>query len=326
MKKVVSLLLISVMICLMCACGSSKPQEKDVPAEKVTEDVVEKSETKEIEPNVENNVKKESPSEPETQAKRDGKIDFPKTTIVDNELICVEVSSIEWDSIWGYRINFVCENKTDKNLMFSTDYSYVNGWDFSSLFASTIAAGKKSNETLDISFDTLEACKIDDVTNVTFGLHVYDSDDWFADAIERNEYTIYPLGEEADKEYEREPQSGDEILADNDDVSIIVVSKGIDSIWGYRLTVYLENKTDKNLMISTDDASVNGFMCDPFWAKSLNSHKKAISYIDWGKYTLEEQELTPEDIEEIELPICVSDDDDIFADNILEETYTIKAK
>lgn len=267
----------------------------------------------------------ETTTEAPTEAAK-GAVDFPATVVVDNDSIYFEIKSIEWDSIWGYTLKCICENKTDKELMFSARDGYVNGWQCDPVWASTVAAGKKSNESLSFSKDTLDECGIEEITNITFTLHVYDSNDWMADPVEENEYTIYPLGEEADKEYKREAKDTDEVLVDNDNVTITIANKSIDKIWGYKLDVYLENKTDKNLMYSIHDASVNGFMCDPFFATSLKAGKKAMVSITWGESSLAEQGLTPETVEELEIPFKVYNDDDWMADPILEEAYTVKAK
>lgn len=267
----------------------------------------------------------ETTTEAPTEAAK-GAIDFPATVLVDNDSIYFEVKSIEWDNIWGYTLKCVCENKTDKELMFSARDGYVNGWQCDPVWATTVAAGKKSNETMSFSKDKLEECGIEEITNITFILHVYDSNDWTADPVEDNEYTLYPLGEEADKEYKREAKDTDEVLVDNDDITITITNKSIDKIWGYKLDVYLENKTDKHLMFAVHDASVNGFMCDPFFASSIKGGSKAMASITWGESSLEEQGLTPETVEELEIPFKVYDDTDFMADPVLEETFTVKAK
>ena len=79
-------------------------------------------------------------------------------------------------------------------------------------------------------------------------------------------------------------------------------------------------------MFAINDATVNGFMCDPFFAKSIMPGKKAMGTISWGKSVLEEQGMTPEDVEEMEIPFKVYDNEDFMKDPILEETYTVKAK
>lgn len=323
MKKIISVLLILVSTVALCACGSSNETSEEIS--KAAEEIVAEV-SKEIETATAaiTEIQTEAAPEPETTTEAAPK--FSPVVLVDNDSIYIEATDAQWDSIWGYQLSFILENRTDKELMFATDYSYVNGWDVSSLFASTVASGKKSIEALSISKDSLDDCGIEDITNITLGFRVYDSNDWSADPVEESEYVIYPLGEEADQEYQREELSTDEVLVDNDDITITITDRGVDNIWGYRLKLFIENKTDKNLMFATENASVNGFMCDPFWAKSLNSHKKAMTSVDWGTYTLEQQKLTPEDVKDVEITFRVYDADNFMSDSIFEQTFTIKAQ
>ena len=62
----------------------------------------------------------------------------------------------------------------------------------------------------------------------------------------------------------REAQATDNVIIDNDYVTVIVTGYEDDEIWGYTANLFLLNKTDKTVMFSVDDASVNGFMADPF--------------------------------------------------------------
>lgn len=55
-------------------------------------------------------------------------------------------------------------------------------------------------------------------------------------------------------------------------------------------------------------------------------HQMLIVSITWGESTLAEQGLTPETVEELEIPFKVYDDNNFMADPVLEETYTVKAK
>ena len=96
-----------------------------------------------------------------------------------------------------------------------------------------------------------------------------------------------------------------------------------DDIFGYTVKVYLVNKTDKDLMFSCNDASINGYMADPFWATTVAAGKTSNSDISWSDSTLEENGIDISSIEEIELPITVYPNDDWTADKLVDETFTI---
>ena len=103
-------------------------------------------------------------------------------------------------------------------------------------------------------------------------------------------------------------------------VKITAVEK--DNLWGYTLKVYLENKTDKELMFTVDDVSVNGFMCDPFWAETVAAGKKSNTTISWLKSNFEENGI--QEVEDITFTLRIYDSNDILADSLLEKSCTIK--
>ena len=111
-------------------------------------------------------------------------------------------------------------------------------------------------------------------------------------------------------------------LVDNDQITVKITGIDADGFLGYTLKVFLENKTDKELMFSTDDVSVNGFMCDPFWASSVAAGKKANEEISFSEGDFEKNGITA--VEEIVFTLSVYDSNDILADDLLEQTFTFK--
>ena len=72
-----------------------------------------------------------------------------------------------------------------------------------------------------------------------------------------------------------------------------------DSIWGYTVNLFFINKSDKEVMFSVNDASVNGYMADPFFAKAVMAGKCAFASMSWSDSTLEENSIA--EIEEINI-------------------------
>lgn len=120
----------------------------------------------------------------------------------------------------------------------------------------------------------------------------------------------------------REAQSSDVVLVDNDQVSVTVIGYTQDSIWGYGVNVYLVNKTDTAAMFAVDDAAVNGFMADPYWAKSVPAHASAFSSINWSDSTLEENNIS--EVQEISFTLVAHDDESWNSDRYVEETITLE--
>lgn len=196
----------------------------------------------------------------------------------------------------------------------------VNGVEWEPFFAAEVAPGKKSNNEISFSDNEKEAL-IPVFTDIELEIRVHDSNDWMADDVAHETIHIYPLGEDKATIYVREPQSTDTVIVENDQIAMIVTGYEKDSIWGYTANVYLVNKTDTALTFSADNVSVNGFMCDPFWATEVAAGKVAFSSISWSDSSFEENGIT--DVEEIEMDIRIHDADDWMADNIFEETVTL---
>ncbi len=246
----------------------------------------------------------------------------PLKTFVQNDDLTFSLMDTKEDGLFGYEWKVYLENNTDKELMYSFEDVSVNGLMADPFWATEISAGMKANKEINWTGKDFKKIGIDEVTAVEFRLRVYDSDDWMADPLMNEVFIYYPSGEENKTTFMREKKDTDQILVDNDECAITVIGYDPDDLFGYKVEVYLENKTDKNLMFSLDDASVNGYMCDPFWATSVNAGKTSFDDIIWYKSSLEEQNIT--EISSITLPIRVYDEEDWMADSVLEETFTLE--
>lgn len=259
-----------------------------------------------------------------TQTTTEGKQEAPAfehTVLVDNEDLHFSITAITDDSIWGYTLKAQFENKTDKDLMFSLNNVSVNGYMCDPYFALTVTSGMKANKDISFSRDSFQEIGIQAVTDIQFALCAYDSKDWSADAVFQDTFTIYPLGKEAAKEYPRQDQDGDIILFDNEKCTMVVTGAETETVWGYKLNIYLVNKTQDELMFSLSDASINGYMCDPYFATSVAPGKRSITSICWTKSALEENGITA--VESLTLPIRVYDAGNWNKEDIVNQSFTI---
>ena len=105
----------------------------------------------------------------------------------------------------------------------------------------------------------------------------------------------------------------EQVVVDNDVCTIKITGIDPEGFLGYTLNMYLENKTDKNLMFSVDEASTNGVDNDPFFASEVGAGKKENTSIEFisdldeiiGYYS------------DIYLIFSVSDADDWEADDLV---------
>ena len=74
------------------------------------------------------------------------------------------------------------------------------------------------------------------------------------------------------------------VIVDREDLYFAIKEVRADAALGYTWKLYVENRTDKNLMFTFEKVSVNGVMCDPFWAEVITAGKKgSLAFRQKGK-------------------------------------------
>ncbi len=318
----------------MTACGSSgdvasshESQESSEESDKEEDTSDESAESEDASAsdeteNTEESEETEAVTEEDAPAAQDADISFDGLTVVDNDNCTIEITDIKPDSTWGYELGLLLENKTaDTNYMFACEEGAVNGVQFAPVFASEVAPGKKDNTNVTISGSPLEAADLSDFTDIELSFRVYDSENWEIDDVANETVHVYPYGEEVAAIYEREPQSTDNVLVDNENVSFIITGYELDDIWGYTVNLYLKNKTEQDLMFAIQDASVNGYMLDPYFATSLLPGKCTFASMSWSEDTLEENDIA--EVTSIEFTLRVYDMNNWSDDDIVNETFTV---
>ena len=323
MKRITTLLITFLLLSVLAACGEGAQTSKGEDTATNDKETVSTSQSELTQDDGE--VQTENPPQSDSSkedAQPQNEITFTELVAVDNEECSIKITGIEPDSLWGYALKAQLENKSsEKTYMFSVENAAVNGVQCDPFFASEVAVGKKANEEISFSNDVLAENGIDEYTDIELTFRVYDSNDWTADAVARETVHIYPYGEDKAAKFVRESQPSDNVIIDNDFVTVIVTGYKDDEIWGYTANLFLLNKTDKTVMFSVDDASVNGFMADPFYATSVSAGKCAFSSMAWSDTTLEENGIT--EVEEIEVLFRAYDADDFMGEDFANEVITL---
>lgn len=306
MKRLMIAALIAVMVLNLCACGSNPEPAAPTTAPTAAPTIPGPT---------------EGPTEAPTEAPAE--YSLSELVLVDNETCTFTVTGTEFNDHLGLQIQVLCENKSDRPLMFTWNNVSVCGFMYDPLWAEEVAAGKKVNTTIGIDTFALEQMHVDSVDAITFDLLVQDSEEFMEAPIVNDSFTIYPTGKQADQvvfpEYRH--TDGETVIVDNEDVTFIM---NVDDELAeyYTLNCYLANHTDRNLMFFWDDVSVNGFMVNPFWGLSVAAGKQAYAEIIFFRSDLEQQDI--EVVQDIEFRLQVSDNDDWEADYLLDQVYTFK--
>lgn len=230
-------------------------------------------------------------------------VTIEEQVLVDQDDIVVTATEYVTDSIWGEGIKLLLENNSDKDVMVGCTALIVNDYMITDLFSSEIAAGKKANDTLYLSSSSLKAAGIDTVGKIEIYFHVYDSStyenlfDTDCVTIQTSEYA----------NMDSTPNDAGTELYNEGGIRIVGKTVDEDSFWGTAILLYCENTSGKNVGISVDDMSINGFMMSPFFSTTIYDGKKCIDDITVFSSNLEENDI--ESIEEVELKFHIFDAD-----------------
>jgi len=314
MRKVISILLVLAACIAMTACGSTENSSNSV--NNVTE-------TQAAESNASAEPSDSDSEAPKSQASSAAKADYTVKdyVVVDNDTCIFKINEVK-DKKGSVEFSVYCENKTEETtLMFSVDNCAVNGCSIEPLWANSVAAGKKANDSIGFSAQELKLYGIETVDEFRFDLSVYDYDNWSAEKAVEDTFVVYPTGKNGEEvTYPRRGVTGSDIVfVDNDDMKVVITESGKGTFWAFYSTLYLENKTDNTLMFSWGDVSVNGFMCDPFFATTVPAHSCKYTDVTFSTTAFEENSI--EEVEEIEFGLHVYDADSWLSE-YLNDTFT----
>lgn len=289
-KKLISLLLALVMVLSLCACGGGTTTVK-----------------KDVFANNDSSPKTSQPVESEKAEQTEKQKEVPVMPLIEEQVILehegVKITAKEYtaDSFWGDGIKLLVENDSDKSIGVSCNAVIVNDYMLTDFFSTTVAAGKKDNETLYLSSSDLKAAGITNVGKVEVQLYLYDSESY-------NTFYTGDLVEIKTSEYDNMDTTADNVgteIYNENGVRIVGKYVNENSFWGAAVLLYVENNTGRDITVSCKDFSVNGFMVDAWLYSSIMAGKKAVDEITLMESTLEENNITS--IDEIELVFTAHD-------------------
>ena len=238
-----------------------------------------------------------SEAEQETQD-----VTLAETVLFDQDGICITATGLSTDSLFGPELNLLVENDSAQNIVVQPNYCMVNGYMMDGLLSADVAAGKKANDTLDFLSNALARCGIETITDIELDLVVSDGDSW---------QTLYETGpvilqtSAAGQYTQTYDDSGEEIYNQN---GIRVVAKSVnDDLFGMGIKFYLENNTDKTVIINADNVSVNGYMMTDLFYSDLAPRSHAVDTLTLLGSELEDNHI--DTITDAELSLQITDAD-----------------
>lgn len=279
MKKSLTLILALIFIFSLSACGSLStltPINTDDSAKQTSSN--EQTETP------------ENSNQPEDTA-----VTIENAILLEQDGLVITAKELVDDSIWGMGVKVLVENNSEKNLGVQCSSLIVNNYMITDLFSCSVAAGKKSNETIYLSSLSLEAAGINTISDIVVSFHVFNSDNYDT-LFDTDEIEIQTS---AYGTVEQPAMDDGKELFNQDGIRIIgrYVEEG--SFWGAGVLLFIENNYGENIIVQCDNMSINGFMVMPYFSCSVNNGRMALSNIIILSSDLEENDI--ESVEDIEL-------------------------
>lgn len=248
--------------------------------------------------------------------------------MVDNTIstdqFSFKITEIEANDEDKLAIKVIIENKSDLELYFDWNNSYVNTLVCNPYWSESVDPGETVEDVISFRYTTIEMLNITDVTSLHFELSVSDYNDWSADPILENTYVCYPQGKDNAVAYEYALEADDIVVAETKEATMAIVNMGFNEDSDYVVTVYLENNTDSSVMFAWDDCYLNDITSEPYFAYELAAGMREICTATFDADELAIAGIT--DVTKLEFSVNIYNSDDWSADHFVEDSFAVYPK
>ena len=215
-----------------------------------------------------------------------------ETVLLDQDGIVVTAKEIVDESVWGQGIKVLIENNSSRDVTVTATAMAVNGYMLTDFLYEKVTADAKANAVIHCLNNELEKAGITNIEEVAI---------WFSLVDPESYMTSYSSDEPAILRTSLYTGAESEAFSDGIEVinqdGIRVVVKYVDekSIWGTSVLIYAENNSGRNVGLSADNVSINGFMIDGYYYADIKS-----GYKSFDDMTIFSSSLKDNDIEKID--------------------------
>jgi len=215
-------------------------------------------------------------------------ITITEQVLLDYNGFKVTAKSFSEDGFWGPELKILVENNTTKNISLMGDELIINNYMINDLLACSVAPGKKVNETIDIRNSDLEKAGIESIGQIELYLRLYDKDTYQT----IYEHDCVTIKTSAYNKMQVAKQDSGTVLYNKDGIRIVIKSTSNITVLNNYVDLFIENNTDKNIIVQTKDLSVNGFMTTSYFSSTVYAGKMAMDEIMLSSTSLEENNIT----------------------------------
>lgn len=301
MKKYLSILCALFIVASTASCSAIVIEDESkkaiVPASSDT-DATTKEESESVADETEEKQENtEAPTETEKNA-----FSIDEQVLWETNDVTLTATTIDEDDFWGTGLKVLAENNSDKDVSIICDALIVNDFMISDLSCINVTAGNKSNETIYLFDSELEAAGIDKIGKIELYFHMTNSESY--DRIAESE--CITIKTSLYDEIDTEADTSGTVLLEQDGVKIIGKYVDENSFWGAAALLYIENNSNKNVIVQVEDVAINGFMITSLCSQDVYVGKKAFTDIDFLSASLEENNI--ESIDTVEMKFIVLDE------------------
>ena len=206
--------------------------------------------------------------------------------VYERDGIVLTVTGLQEDWM-GTRIDLLLENNTDRNIALSGDVFVVNGVTVPGYLYAEAAAGKKTNDALELYSDALERAKITELATVRTGdARIVDTDSF--DIVDRVE--IHLETDRAEGHHQEIDESG-EVLFEQEDVTVI--ARFISGeLFGQTVELLVKNQMPRDIIVEAENISVNDFTLDAWLYETVCAETVRYCDLELFSTSLEQNGIT----------------------------------
>lgn len=239
----------------------------------------------------------------------------------DFSVTIVGPSDDPYDS--GFKI--LVENKSSKELNFQMGEGSIGDVSIGLSFYVDVQPGKKAVDVMSIGDQYFGFWGIEQIDELSFKLSVIDSAMWFfGGSVYENYFTIYPTGLSAETAPAIDISFLDkgDVALDNDDFKLILFyGDEYGDYFGPGFMAVCQNKTDKSLLISFEDVTIDGASFDSYWANVIPSGKYGFYTMTFERDDMASWGIT--ELDEVSFTLSATEMGLWYADELCGERITV---
>lgn len=244
----------------------------------------------------------ESTAAAETPEPQAAEVTLAETVIYDADGVRITATGLDTDGLMGPELALRIENGTAQNLVVQPAWCTVNGYMMSDLFSADVAAGKTANESFYFPSASLARCGVDTVAEIALQLKIIDSGT-YQTLTTTDPVTLQTSA--AGSYTQTYDDSGEEIY--NANGVRVVAQQMTEDLFGQNLGFYVENTSDRAVVVESEDLSVNGYMVSNFFYADVVPGARAVEPLTLLNSELEDNGIETVDTVEFSLKLVDPD-------------------